>query len=338
MKHIFYVHSYVTYLVTLGIVEHKKISDKDVLLITARGGVNQSRFSSIDVNQRFPKLFGIPCYGTKLFYIKNHSIISSFDKSILRFCENDSFACYIPSDGHYLQQLLSTHSKCRRVYFMEEGLFSYNDEYRKKSWPFAGFKGVILRFLNTGNRNHHPSSIVDTAILFTLFNVESYEGPIKKICVMPDVSKIEYTGIRLKDSSILMMNAFKDASPVVIDKLLSIIEYFAVEKKRKNETIYIKHHPYSDLELQEKVEHIFRDNGVPYRVLDNKLNTELMLFHSENLSIYGFFSAAMLYGALMGHKAISFTRIFESSSSECASYLQNNFHIPSVFIKNSTMY
>lgn len=43
MKHIFYVHSYVTYLVVLGVVEHERISDDDVFLITARGAVNQTR-------------------------------------------------------------------------------------------------------------------------------------------------------------------------------------------------------------------------------------------------------------------------------------------------------
>lgn len=42
MKHIFYIHSYVTYLVTLGVVEHHHIKDEDVALVYGRGGVNQN--------------------------------------------------------------------------------------------------------------------------------------------------------------------------------------------------------------------------------------------------------------------------------------------------------
>ena len=105
MKHIFYVHSYVTYLVVLGVVEHERISDDDVFLITARGAVNQTRFASMDINEKYPSLFGVPCYGKNLFYIKHYRSIKAFDKEIRDICCNYTYICYIPSDSHFFQQL-----------------------------------------------------------------------------------------------------------------------------------------------------------------------------------------------------------------------------------------
>lgn len=101
MKHIFYVHSYVTYLVVLGVVEHERISDDDVFLITARGAVNQTRFASMDINEKYPSLFGVPCYGKNLFYIKHYRSIKAFDKEIRDICCNYTYICYIPSDSHF---------------------------------------------------------------------------------------------------------------------------------------------------------------------------------------------------------------------------------------------
>ena len=338
MKHIFYVHSYVTYLVVLGVVEHERISDDDVFLITARGAVNQTRFASMDINEKYPSLFGVPCYGKNLFYIKHYRSIKAFDKEIRDICCNYTYICYIPSDSHFFQQLLSSHSKCVKINFLEEGLFSYNDEFRKKKWPFNGLKGIIKRYLYTGNRNHNPLSIVSSATLYTLFSTDNYKGPLNKKCVMPNLQEIKYDGIKLRNTNVLMMNAFKDASSIVISNLLSVIEHFAKDKKAKNEKVYIRHHPYSNNIFREEVESIFIRHGVEHEVLSNRLNTELMLFNSENLSIYGFFSAAMLYGALMGHTAISFVDLFKSTSKECEDYLINKFHIPSIFLSNSQNY
>lgn len=339
MKHIFYIHSYVTYLVTLGVIEHQMINDDDVLLVSARNAVNQTRYKEIDFNERYSSLFGVPCYGNKLFYLKHRNVIKSFDNEVDSFCKSDDFICYLPTDKHFGQQLLLTHKKCVGTNYIEEGLFTYNNEFRKKSWPYIGILGSIKRFLNTGNRNQNPyTRNNDETVLYTLFNRSYYNSDLRIRSVMPTISKIEYNGIRLQNANILMMNAFKDASPQVLMHLLSLLENFAKDLLKHKEKIYIKHHPYASKSLKEQIENIFMKEGVSYSVLDDELNTELMLFNSQDLSIYGFFSAAMLYGAMMGHKSISFLNCFESQSQECKEYLLNNFPIPEVFINHSISY
>lgn len=337
MKHIFYVHSYVTYLVTLGVIEHNKIQDEDVLLISARNAVTQKRFKEIDFSSKYPKLFGIPCYGEGLFFLKNLRFIKSFDGDINRFCHTDRFLCYLPTDKHFGQQLLMTHKNCVGISYIEEGLFTYNNEFKKRTWPFHGLLGSLKRYLNTGNRNINPLKRNNgSSVLFTLFDPYYYRTDLSIRCVMPSIPDIEYNGIILENTNILMMNAFKDASVQVQQQLLLLLEKFAEELFERKEKIYIKHHPYATEILKRQIELVFSKSGVCYDVLDASLNTELMLFNSRNLSIYGFFSAAMLYGAMMGHKSITFLYCFETQSQSCREYIANNFPIPEVF-KNYSM-
>ncbi len=331
MKHIFYIHSFITYLSALGVIENKNIKDDAVLFLYVRGCFKQSRFRYINVNDSCPELFGLPCYASRFFYVRNWSLIKFFDKLIDSFCENDNYVCYLPSNGQYLQQLLSTHHKCVRLHFIEEGLFSYNDTFRKKNWPFYGILGSVKKYLNTGNRVVNPDYIVKNSILYILFDVKNYSGPLQKKCIMPNINKIPYDGPRLSNANVLMMNAFRDASAEVIDDLLKILYRFA---QRQNKPIYIKHHPYSSKEFKLAVENVFRLSGVEFYVLDDFSSTELLLWHSNELSVYGFFSATMLYAVMFGHKAYSFLNLFRSMSDNCAHYLDVNFHVPVSFLDN----
>lgn len=332
MKHLFYIHSYVTYLVALGVIEHRKIDDDDVVMLFARGNIPQSRFLFVNIDTEFPGLWGLPAYGNRFLYIKKRREIKKLDSLIQKMCKGD-YICYLPTDSHYLQQLLGTHKSCARVDYIEEGLFSYNDEFHKKVLPFHGKFSRIKRYFNTGYRNINPLYVEQNAILYTLFDKKYYSGSFKKECVMPNLKNLQYSGITLRNSSLLIMNAFRDAQENVVGEVLSVLNRFAVDCKQLNKKVYIKHHPYASKSFMNQVENIFRKNDIVCNVLDNSVNTELLLFNSTGINIYGFFSAAMMYGGLFGHKSYSFIEGFKSSSVDCVNYLNNNFHIPEIFFK-----
>lgn len=332
MKHLFYIHSYVTYLVALGVIENKGIRNEDVILICGRGVAYSNDFVSLDVNQSFPSLAKLPTYGAPLMYLKKRSVIHSFDQTIAGFTNNEFFICYLPSNNHYLLQLLASHKLCCGTCFIEEGLFSYNEFFYKRTWPFDGFTGEVKRFLNTGCRNVKPGRMVSNGVLFTLFNPSFYASSIRKECVMPQIHLIPYNGVRLVSTNLLMLNAFKDADQHVRHGVLDILSEFA---DTCNE-IYIKHHPYSDSEFKHDVEAVFSASGVDVHIIPDNTQTELMLANSSSIRIFGFFSAAMMYGALFGHRAFSFAERFRHYSSDCAMYCTNSFVIPKVFDNNVT--
>ncbi len=330
MKHLFYIHSYVTYLVTLGVVEHHRIKDEDIVLVYGRGGVSQNRFKAIDVDKAYPDIAHLPTFGTSLMFLKKFNHIALFDNAIKNLVENKKFICYLPSNNHFLLQLLATHSLCNGVNFIEEGLFTYNNNFYKKNWPFEGVLGLVKRVVNTGCRNVKPEKLVREGTLFTLFDTSVYGNSITKECVMPVLENISYPGIILAETNLLLLNAFKDVNESVRHSILDVLADFAVNCKE----IYIKHHPYADSKFKKEVEQTFARCGTNVHVIPEDAQTELMLFKSKNLNIYGFFSAAMMYGALFGHKAYSFTKRFEHKSPACASYLLNNFAIPDIFFKH----
>lgn len=330
MKHLFYIHSFVTYLVALGVIEHEQIHDNDVGLVCGRQGVLQDRFNALFTEIKYSQLAHLPTYGRALMYIKYRGIVRKFDKSVSELVANEKFICYIPANNHFLLQLLITHRLCCGVKFIEEGLFSYNSIFFKKNWPFTGIWGTIKRYLNTGFRNIKPNVLQENALLYTLFDPSYYHNQFSKKCVMPNLANISYSGNCINNSNLLLLNSFRDASDLVINAVLNILKDIANECSE----IYVKHHPYSDIDFKTSVEHTLKSYGVNVHVLPDSTETELMLFKSQKINIYGFFSASMLYGALFGHSVNSFVNRFKNYSNECASYLRNSFEIPEVFINN----
>lgn len=338
MKHLFYVHSYVTYLVALGVIDYYRIDDKDVCIFCARFNLLQTRFRCISVDTNFKQLFGLPAYGTRFLYIKKRVEIFKLDAFIKDITEGSEFICYLPSDGHYLQQLIGSHKLCNQVHYIEEGLFSYNDEFRKKSLPFHGKLSQIKRYFNTGGRNIIPQEAERKSILFTLFDEKYYSGILRKKCISLDLNSIVYDGLKLHNGAILVLNAFRDADDDVIRAVLSILESFASTVRNKDMKLYIKHHPYASSKFVFQVEDIFRSSDVDFITIENSVNLELLMFNSTDLYIYGFFSASMMYGALWGHKVHSFIDEFSRYSENCKKYLSRSFHIPEIFYNTIPCY
>ena len=338
MKHLFYVHSYVTYLVVLGIIDYYRIKDDDVCIFCARLNIHQTRFRCISVDTNFKKLWGLPAYGTRLLYIKKRVEILKLDNFIKNITKGSEYICYLPSDGHYLQQLIGSHKLCNQVHYIEEGLFSYNDDFRKKSLPFRGKFSQIKRYLNTGGRNIIPQEAERKSILFTLFDEKLYSGILRKKCISLDLNALEYDGLKLQHSAILVMNAFRDADDDVISAVLSILERFVSTYRNMDMELYIKHHPYSSDKFIFQVEEIFRNSDVNCHIIDNSVNIELLMCNSTDLYIYGFFSASMMYGALLGHRVHSFIEEFSRYSENCQKYLALNFHVPEIFYNTISSY
>lgn len=338
MKHIFYVHSYVTYLVSLGIIDYYGIDDSDVCIFCTRFKINQTRFRCISIDTIFKGLCGLPAYGTRFLYIKKRVEIFKLDNFIKNITKGCEYICYLPSDGHYLQQLIGSHILCSQVHYIEEGLFSYNDDFRKKSLPFRGKFSQIKRYLNTGGRNILPHEAERKSILFTLFDEKHYSGNLRKKCISLDLNALEYDGLKLQHSAILVMNAFRDADDDVIGAVLSVLERFASTFSNNDMQLYIKHHPYSSDKFILQVESVFKNCDIDFHIIDNSVNLELLMFNSTDLYIYGFFSASMMYGALWGHTVHSFIEEFSECSESCKEYLSLNFHVPEMFYDSISSY
>lgn len=323
MKHFFYIHSYVTYLVTLGIIENKGIKDEDVVLFYGRGPVFNAHYKYLYVDKNLI----LPAFGTRGMYFNKRKFIHKFDQEVNNLVDGKSFVCYLPSNNRFILQLIPSHKLCVGINFLEEGLSSYEKNFYKKIWPFNGLLGTLKRIANTGCRNVHPNKMISNGTLFTLFDTAYYKNDIRKECVMPDVSKIPYSGIRLEKTNLLMMNSFRDANETVRNGLFAVLGNAI---KGLNE-IYVKHHPNSDDNFKHDIENAIKSLGTEVHLIPEDTPTELMLFNSRDLDIYGLCSSSIMYGTLFGHHGYSFSDKFKQYSSECASYLENNLPIPDIF-------
>lgn len=149
VKHIFYIHSHITYAVSLGVLDHLNIEKKDVAFI-------------------YPKRY----YSEKLEEYNNISIPAEFES----YCENYKnpihtinqikklyiwleqnkiykFHIYIPQKQIPTVKLLISQKYCEGYSFIEEGLAAYNRElFRPQSHDFKSkIKSILYPWNRIGN-------------------------------------------------------------------------------------------------------------------------------------------------------------------------------------------
>ena len=115
-KHIFTIHSPITFLMAVSIIRHKKIKEKDAIIISSG---YKSPLNNIDVKPSYSE-----SYDTKWIKLRHLNIAKHFDKYVNEITDNKPFIAYIDIMHNY-QKLLVTHKKCSNFHFFEEGTASY---------------------------------------------------------------------------------------------------------------------------------------------------------------------------------------------------------------------
>ncbi len=141
MKHIFLVHSPVTYLVSISVIDELKIPKEDAIIIFERfnTGTSHLNYIGIDLHAYFDRKLS---FKKIVDFFKHFSLVERIDFLVNNITNNQKYVAYVATLT-YSSKTLITHKNCSNFNFIEEGLADYykeetlsniNPVYSKDSW------------------------------------------------------------------------------------------------------------------------------------------------------------------------------------------------------------
>lgn len=338
MKHLFLVHTHITYIVAQSIIESLSIKKKNIFFICTRN-YKIDFDNQMNLNAEF-ELLNNTNYSN--FYLKWH-LIKKIDRK-LNSAGIDLYHAYLPHIAHPLFQILGSNKKCYKINIMEEGANCLSN--RLYNPPISLKKKIIsLLFNKTGLWGKYRYFRVSSNTELKYFkkkilpvfygissksfqNVTGYEKQIINI-----YKEIKTVSKQIPDSaSILLLESIIEQ-----DNLNSVLFFDSIEfiaKKLNNEKVYLKFHPYQNADNREHVITILKKYTTVNLIADDVVMEKVFLY-TKNLKVYGFTTSLLFYAKSFGHEAISFAYLWKNDL-KYRNYIKlNDFNIE-LFIQNSS--
>lgn len=326
MKHIFVVHSNITYLVSLGVVRKEGLDLNDILIIS--DGYNCSgpipiTVVKVEANRNILKK-SLKRY-FHLYFNPRYEIYKEIDK----FLMGDKFIAYVPV-LHLIKKLVLLHEKCEQFHFIEEGVAAYYETnsledyayiHGKNNWFYPkGIRGLKQRIHTAYREFGFKSGVIESIPLYYM----NHDSPERKFYgLSKDAHPAVSLGVKeVLDLSSLMKdftwsNCIDDLSNKCVwigdpdvqkwygedlfkkcleDKLIPFIQ---------GETLYVRFH-YRESDTQRKdFLNILKNNSIDYVVVDDKQIVELIFIKSKSCKCIGLQSSLLIYSKLLGQDTYS---------------------------------
>lgn len=340
MKHVFYIHSYITYIVSLSAVKELKLPECDVVLVYGRGFAQvppPSYETIIRLDSELMALAQVPTYGERLLIIRWRTTIHRVDGLIRQAVSGEEFIAYLPFTRNFLMQLIVTHQLCAGLNFIEEGLLTYTNSFNK---PFNSYFSTTIpgrisrwvKFLNHGNRSlvYRPRGF-SSVRLFLLSNeikMSDVEARVLHELVFPPIAD-EY---RLRDEFILVVDNSPGEQLVTLHTYETVIRQYADFCRMQGaKTLWIRFHPSYNTQLD--ITNMCETLGLHVRHIPNHVCVESVLFHSVGLTVTALHSSLLFYAALWGHRSYTMLEQVYSIEPEAKGRYQRAMSLPDVFFK-----
>jgi hypothetical protein len=334
MKHVFSVHSPLTFLVAYSTIKHLSLIESEVLIISSTYKVPIDDYKVIPsfVEGRNQSI---------LQKLKYFNVPKSFDAYLNSHLQGQDFTAYIDLMSMF-QRVLITHPKCQEFHFIEEGNSTYMFEDNLNDLTWEGlFRGVSFRVKNYFSTTFYQSLIrvlrgYNYRLLQMPFHYMAYANfkntkffcfsnnafynvsPDKRISLkLPkndtNIQKLA-GGHYLNDATIWL-----DGSNARFTGLEESYYYDAIKKaipllKEKGvikDKVYAKLRPGIKDVSTNKLIAALREDNLDVEVMPNDLILEAFFMQSNNCKIIGVLTAALEYAHVFGHKAYSIYGLFE---------------------------
>lgn len=312
MKHVFFVHSHITFILSKLIINKYVLLKKDIVFIVSRNYKNEELafYDSINFSQIHDELSK---YYIKDFF-KIYSYIEKIDHVIESKIDNKEFIVYLPIVRHKLMQIIASHKNCICVNIVEEGMTSYSDYFFNDidSNIFKRIGKFIFNnlFFLTKERFFY---IKPFELRYFNKNISSKFYTISKLGFNGVKEEIVYlnfkeynkkcnydidnnTPILILEGAVEQGNLSIDILEEAVDQMISSIDY---------NKIYVKFHPVQSIETINLINQIFKKYNKQIIKIPKEISIELLSL-DKKLIIYGFSSSLLFYTKLFGSEVYSY--------------------------------
>lgn len=331
---IFYIHSNITYLAALSIIQEKKFNEPLLLFGRAyRNDFLQNDYQKIYLDKTIDSLNSIPSYGRRWLVIKYAGPLNQI-KTLLSKYGSAGYVCYLPHIKNYLMQYIVMNKRCKSFSIMDEGLLSYTNpkiflkqNHKRYQQTYLSKIRSLLKYVNHANASSAYFPIkarLDRIYLFYEDLKRVWEGVNVSIMKWPiiDANLPDFSNKRIYILDNLDNNTFLD--PENIPKILH-----GIFKQFKNCELYVKCHP-ANRNIEEIIR-ILKSAEVNYKVINPNVPLELVFMQSKNIKVYGLFSSLLFYASIFGHDSISYAKYAEPYDPMIKNMMGN--YMPRIFFE-----
>lgn len=355
MKHIFLVHSPVTFLVSVSVIDKLKLSPDEAIVVFYQFKKlmpKEKKFTVINIDEFYQSdNFFIKVKN----YLRYFNIAKRIDRMIDDVTQNENYVAYIPS-MYFMAKIICTNKLCVSFNFIEEGLLNYYKEETlfaitainaKDLWRSSFLKNpkqvlfemyMVLRGYNfrlQGLPFSYSCYNGVKNILFYRLSEDAFPliGARDKKTIVP-FDKNAFAGIDQKvdmnidDQFIWIGDAgvqlYGFSEIVYLQGILEGCIHFL--KAKKVRSVLIKFHRDEPSALREKVKKLFAENNISYQTLPDSTVMELLLFNAKNVTLIGIYSSLLYYASIMGHKAFSIYHFIQQEYSKALAGRDFNFY------------
>ena len=327
MKHVFTVHSPITFLMTLSIIKMNDIDQNDIVVLC-------SGYEPPIVLPYFKKSFQ-SLNRNFIHKILNWNTPKEYDKYINSFLkEDENYVAYIDL-MHMHQRILVTNKKCVEFSFFEEGTESYvyakkivdvgnifnknTNRYNKFSDNLPDIRMILRGYgLNLISMPFDPINYRGVASSFYCLSDAAYPGiniANKKICNLKDLNldSVFPQSLTLSNQLIWIEETFTYAFEIPEFEYEHAIKATINKLSTEfvNKTIFIKKRP-CQKDSDSLVYKILLQNGSKVEIIADNIVLEIVLQKSENCLLIGNVSSLLFYGKLFGHESYSMFNLIQN--------------------------
>ena len=337
MKHLFLVHSNITYLASLGVILRENLSINDVIIIST---------SKYEINYPIPTHPQLPRPFRQIFFhpIDCICVVKYIDKKISKMVDKEEFIAYIPALLH-IHSTVITHPLCKEFHFIEEGLSVYKEQidwhdvtyytgfqprYRYRGmggvkqqiWDISlllrGYKLEIFRLPLLYN-----SFFNSCGTKFYGFSEDSFYGVrnLRRISLKDVCNGFEWKCYyeKLEDVDIWLgqfSSANKSEKYEKIDQYVNAIEQGCAKRllEQGGKKIMIKFHPIEELYAKQQTLKMFNRNGIEVEIIPDNVVLEIEFFNAKNIRLYSVNSSLLMYASFLGIECNSICRFLSYRS------------------------
>ncbi len=301
MKHLFIVHSNITYLVSLRVIEALGLAEEEVVF-----GIHRN-YEVPDT--RFKNKFALPPnFLVTRNFIKNRQNINKWYSYIDNHVNSD-YVAYVPHTFNLGLALLVTNNRCKYFNYIEEGLASYNPKC---------FKRINITWLRLWINTCIYTS---RALVYFLFEHRFFSLTARKLNKCYAVSELAFTEsddrellefmpkVKREEGTykcIVVFDALSIFGKIDSEVLLDLLQTVIIPhiKNTEAQNVAYKLHPehyiteHGEKECI-KIRDIMRDNFEYVVELDRMFNLEAY-FSQYNVTVYTYVSSLGYYASLVG--------------------------------------
>ncbi len=314
MKHIFVVHSPLTYVVSLGVIYKEQIKEEDVIIIST----NYYQKEPIEV-----KIIKMPTKKDIFFRFRIgdwFNPIRYMFGEIDKMTKGEKFFAYI-SEFSDLEKIFVIHPNRKSFSFIEEGSRSYLGSFSFDNFLFPYNKQSFLlsfrqrlRMVLLALRGYGQKYLTIPYFYNCYHGIED----VKYYCITPIAFPYEKGKILINIRDVFNYYqigknfSIEDNSFVWVgypdELVLSLIKDKCVPYLKENniKKIFVRFHPRDSLLLQKETISLFNKEGIETQIIEKNIIFEFVLLDSKNLTLMGYNSTLLYMAPYMNHKSIFF--------------------------------